>query len=305
MKILLLTDKPNWAYHSIAKSLVKYNISDARLSIEHIKGNSRRVRKIYKKFDRVLVMGWQNYSLVKFLPKDITLVGLHSFHSWDNKKTTLESDVKPPNKLIDFLRSFVSVNAVSQRLTNLFSNNGVDVIYTANGVDTEIFKRNTMPNNKPLIVGYSGSKGHDWRKGVSKFIIPAAKKAGVKVKLAMSNTDKYIALEDMHMFYDKIDCYVCASSSEGMSLSVLEAASCGRPVISTKVSGCTEIIRDGVTGWLVDRKVKEIARKIDTIKRDNNLLIRMSNNIMEDTKKRWSWSTRVVAWTDFLLGEYK
>ena len=38
----------------------------------------------------------------------------------------------------------------------------------------------------------------------------------------------------MPKFYNKLDIY-CASSSEGFSLSVLEASATGIPVISTKV----------------------------------------------------------------------
>ncbi|GAG05564.1 unnamed protein product, partial [marine sediment metagenome] len=105
----------------------------------------------------------------------------------------------------------------------------------------------------------------------------------------------------MHQFYNNIDCYVCASSSEGMSLSVLEAASCGRPIISTKVSGCTEIIKEGETGFLVDRHVKKITRAINKMK-DRDTLVRMSNTIAEDIKMNWCWSCQVARWIDFIKG---
>ena len=142
MKILLLPDKINWAFHSIALALRKYNKDpDVKISIAPIKGNVPRIKRRYKRYDRFLVMGWQNYKLVKFLPKHSTFVGLHSHHSWDKRRTTPEKDVVPPGRLIDLLSSFKGVNAVSLRLFNLFKKGGVhNLVYTPNGVDTQLFK---------------------------------------------------------------------------------------------------------------------------------------------------------------------
>jgi len=246
-------------------------------------------------------MGWQVYERVKFLPKKITSVGIHSFHGWDKKKTTINKDVKPPNKLIDHLNTFRSVNAVSKRLTSLFSKHGVNVTYTPNGVDTEIFQCKSHPPLKSVItVGYSGSKAHDWRKGVSKYVIPAAKKARVNIKIAMSSSDKYVPLEEMHGFYNEIDCYVCASMSEGMSLSVLEASACGRPVIGTMCSGNTEIIKDGETGFFVDRSVSAIAEKIVMLKKDREMLSRMSKCASDNIRSNWGWNKQSLKWINFM-----
>ncbi|GAG80127.1 unnamed protein product, partial [marine sediment metagenome] len=131
----------------------------------HIKGNEKGIKKRYRRFDRVLVMGWQTYERVSFLDKSSTMVGLHSFHSWDRKKTTPEKKAKPPKKLIKYLNSFLKVNAVSKRLTDLFRKSGVrSITYTPNGVDTEIFVKTKEPSSGPnFSVGYSGSKAHDWR----------------------------------------------------------------------------------------------------------------------------------------------
>ena len=302
MKALILVDKLNWAYHSIAQSIAKYNHTDIQLKIQPIKGSVPAIKKIYKKYDLVFVMGWQTYELVNFIPQEIVISGVHSFHSWDDRKTTPDKSATPPKKLIRFLRKFRAVNTVSDRLREAFSKNGLSsIVYTANGVDTDIFKSTCQrPLGKNIIVGYSGSKAHDWRKGVSKYIIPAAKKAKAGVKLAMLSTGDYIPLDKMHTFYNQLDCYVCASSSEGMSLSVLEAAACGCPVITTRCSGNTEIIKEGITGFFVNRKVESIADKIEMFRRDRKLLSEMSNNVAEDVKNMWGWDNRASKWMQFI-----
>lgn len=55
-------------------------------------------------------------------------------------------------------------------------------------------------------------------------------------------------------YYKNSSCIVLPSYHEGMSNTLLEAASCGRPLIASDVCGCKEIIDDGVNGFLCDSK---------------------------------------------------
>jgi glycosyltransferase involved in cell wall biosynthesis len=55
--------------------------------------------------------------------------------------------------------------------------------------------------------------------------------------------------------YHEADCVVLPSYREGTSKSLLEAASCGLPIVTTDVPGCREVVEDGINGFLC--KVKD------------------------------------------------
>ena len=54
---------------------------------------------------------------------------------------------------------------------------------------------------------------------------------------------------NVHQFYTKCHCVVLPSYHEGMANVMLEAASTGRPVITTKIPGCQETFDEGITGY--------------------------------------------------------
>ncbi|MCK4374973.1 MAG: glycosyltransferase, partial [Candidatus Brocadiae bacterium] len=55
---------------------------------------------------------------------------------------------------------------------------------------------------------------------------------------------------DVAAIYPLLDIYVQASHTEGISLTMLEAASCALPIVATNVGGNPEIVVDGKTGRL-------------------------------------------------------
>lgn len=69
--------------------------------------------------------------------------------------------------------------------------------------------------------------------------------------------------KDVRPYIANADCVVMPSYREGMSNVLLEAASMARPLIATNVTGCRDIVEDGVNGLLCKVKDgKDLAEKM-------------------------------------------
>jgi glycosyltransferase involved in cell wall biosynthesis len=57
--------------------------------------------------------------------------------------------------------------------------------------------------------------------------------------------------DDMPGVYNALDVVVLPSLSEGLPMTVIEAAACARPVLATDVGAIGRVVREGATGYLV------------------------------------------------------
>jgi glycosyltransferase involved in cell wall biosynthesis len=60
----------------------------------------------------------------------------------------------------------------------------------------------------------------------------------------------YESTDDVRLAIDRADCVVLPSYREGIPRSLLEAAAMSKPIITTDVSGCRDVVTDGVNGFL-------------------------------------------------------
>ncbi len=60
--------------------------------------------------------------------------------------------------------------------------------------------------------------------------------------------------DDIKKYLVECDCFVLPSYREGTSRSLLEALSIGRPLITTNVPGCNNIVKNDYNGYLCDKK---------------------------------------------------
>lgn len=61
-------------------------------------------------------------------------------------------------------------------------------------------------------------------------------------------------VEDMPKLLNKVDIVVLPSYREGLPTTLIEAAACGLPIVTTDVPGCRDVVESGVDGLLVPPK---------------------------------------------------
>ena len=69
--------------------------------------------------------------------------------------------------------------------------------------------------------------------------------------------------DDVHAYIEKADCIVLPSYREGTPRSLLEAASSGKPIVTTDVAGCRHVVQNGFNGLLCQaRSADDLADKM-------------------------------------------
>ena len=69
--------------------------------------------------------------------------------------------------------------------------------------------------------------------------------------------------DDVKFVIEEADCIVLPSYREGLSRVLLEAASMAKPIITSNVPGCKEVVDDGVNGYLCEVKdVESLAEQM-------------------------------------------
>lgn len=72
--------------------------------------------------------------------------------------------------------------------------------------------------------------------------------------------------DDIQETMKEIHCVVLPSYREGTPKTLIEAASLGKPIVTTNVPGCKEVVIDGQNGFLCEVKNgKDLAKKMDKI----------------------------------------
>ena len=84
--------------------------------------------------------------------------------------------------------------------------------------------------------------------------------------------------ENVARFYDAMDVLLLTSVNEGTPVSVIEALAAGRPVVATRVGGVSDVVRDGVDGFLAEvADVESLAARLAELAGDPELRARMGS----------------------------
>ena len=86
-------------------------------------------------------------------------------------------------------------------------------------------------------------------------------------------------VSDAVPYLQAADLFVLPSSTEGLSNSMLEAMSCGLPVLATTVGGASDVIEHGVSGYLIPPDdLDSLQSGLQTLLADGTLRFRLGSN---------------------------
>lgn len=181
------------------------------------------------------------------------------------------------------------------------------------GVDLRLFKPENLERFKNIEkrtarFGWVGNS--KWvtgdLKGINTIIKPAVeelREEGYNIELVTSDRrNKLIPHEEMPNFYNQIDCYLCASTSEGTPNPVLESMACGIPVISTDVGLVPEAFGTEQKKYVMEeRSVECLKEKIKQLLNSPESFQKLSDENMISIQK-WDWKIKAENIRNYFRG---
>ena len=167
------------------------------------------------------------------------------------------------------------------------------------------YKNNTKKPFKVLLIG----DGPD-----CEYLKNQTKDMGIEENIIFMGKIPNCALKD---YYAASDAFVFASKSETQGIVLLEAFAVGTPVIGVNATGVSDLIKDGINGYLVEENTEEFSKKMLRLESDmetteymkQNAIrtaygfeestvakeaIKQYNEIMLEHKSKWNQNSRGV-----------
>jgi glycosyltransferase involved in cell wall biosynthesis len=295
-KILLVADQKGWIFdrhcHEIQKRLLHYDIDIAY--------RKSGIKELSKDYDLVYVLDPMPLR-GGYPPQEKTIMGLrceflHLEHP-NGPKGLYEHGF--PGRCASIQDKCCIFHVVNQRQVRVFEDIVTDkpLLLVRHGVNTEVFDinkndRRFQPLDGPIRVSVSGRGTPNKGFGIVK---KACDKVGARIITAEYN--KKLSFEDMPYFYSKADIHVCMSKDEGLNNPLMEAGAMGLAPISTRSGAATEMITDGVNGFLIDRNEDALAKAIENLK-DDDLRIKMAKEYHKEILATRSWEVLIKEYDD-------
>ena len=123
----------------------------------------------------------------------------------------------------------------------------------------------------------------------------------ILVTKGLCNVKICMPVKDIVNKYMDSDLMMMTSYSEAMPMVILEANSCGLPVVAYSCEGTRELIKDGYNGYIVDGdNIEEFCNRLDLLIKDKNKMDEMSQNSM-DYASQFSKDAIAKKWAGILM----
>jgi len=301
-RILLFSDVENWAFDIDAKNIKKY-------AKKFVIDTCVRGDKVTKKYDLIHYMNYLD------CPSDMNR------HMAEIATASVASYnfLKKLDKFKEKITKFHKVNTISSNLNDIVKKYRPDVLHIQKGVDLNLFTPHRKNRNTKVFtvlwVGQMPTKlSHDV-KGMFRILMPLIKSLAeyedtIEIIIHANTYQNALPYDRMPTIYHRADCLIGTSECEGFQNSLLEAAACGLPVISTNVGVAPEFITHGKNGFLVDNYydkdedfINEVVSKfkkyIFYLSRNRDVSEEMGKRNRDIMEKKWRWKYMAEKWENF------
>ena len=190
-----------------------------------------------------------------------------------------------------------------------------DVEVISFGIDLDLFKPsfNTHKFNVGTIKSIEYHNGIDCLIDAAKLVIDDYKKniffhiigeGSLKKEMQQKAMDLdiednikfegFVEHENVIKYYNNLSIFVAVSTRESFGVSILEAASCGIPSITSNIGGLTEVNIHNETGIVIDpNNPKKLAKSIVKLFEQKKLRLELGNNARKRVEKKFNWKNNV------------
>jgi hypothetical protein len=242
-RILLLVDRPGWAFDTNAQALGRYLRNDYEFQIAYV---IKQPDLDAWTFDIIHVFFWGETYHQRFVRDRRHVIKGVASHRWALEE---KYGFLTPAEMADrHLADAGTVTCISKNLQNILAPYR-DVLLVPDGFEPEWFK-NRDERRGSLKIGWAGN-AHDRCKGLKDLLLPAAGN-DFDLRIAGGN----IPHEEMINFYNSIDVLCVASTAEGGPLTLIEGMAAGCFPVAVDVGVVSELIIHRRNGLIVSRTVE-------------------------------------------------
>lgn len=285
-KLLFIVDGYHWALANRANSLAR-RMSNCGIHIRHFK----HLGKInFNDYDIVYSLNWPIHNFIK-----------DKIHKKGDRKydliTTVCSHIgRPEASRMNYLFCHYDKISCSNNFLydEFFKEYRERVCYTPFGVESYQFSNQGGQELYRNVFGWVGNS----KRAVKRYsdIKSAIDSFGDRVVFKDITASSGLSRDGMADYYSEIGTLICFSKSEGTPNPVLEAASCGRAIISTNV-GNVPSINSGNIITVIDKD--GLCEAIDKVINKKYNISQNGNLLSKKIRKEWDWGVRISNFYDF------
>ncbi len=276
-KILIITDSYNWATYFRAENLKKYLIQ-YEIDIVSFKDISKYNLDNY---NVVYITNWPIYGYVsdkistKRKYKLVTGISSHIGR-------------KSADQMTGFFRKFDAIGTSNMILYKEFLSAKLPSIYTPFGANSDTFVKKTNLNKFKNVFGWVGNKDRAVKRfsQIEKIFLELGKEYTLKV---VDHTRNFTHSK-MCEFYNSIGTIICFSESEGTPNPILEAAMCGRWIISPSIGNVPELTM-GIKHFRPAGNVLDLKKQIMSAANNQDLDL-LGEMVLKEATQNWTWEMR-------------